>query len=133
MWGWCKGAVTINQGDRLFEESEDSKATVSLEILKGRELSASQIKGVQNYVAANIENMQPENVVVLDNKGNILNEGLEDGSLASTEGYSKQIQIMNETESRIKEDIMKSLTSIFGADHVKVNVRADINFDEKLK
>lgn len=123
-------AITINQGDRLFEESAKSKATVSLGILKGKELSPSQVKGIQNYVSANIENMEPEDVVVLDNKGNILSNGLEDGGYASTEGFSKQMKIVTETESRIKDDIMKSLTSIFGYEHVRVNVRADINFDE---
>lgn len=122
-------ALSINQGDRLFEEDASSKATVSLAIQKGSSLNESQIQGIQNFVSANIENMEPGNVVVLDDKGNILSMDM-DSDIGSVAGYAKQSQILVETEKRIKDDIMKSLSSIFGYDHVRVNVRADVNFDE---
>lgn len=129
----AKLALTLQEADRLFESSGQSKATVSLNLRQGVKLSESQVQGIQNYISGNIKNIETLDVVVLDEKGSILSQNAQGFGGSVNGGFSKQMQIVSETEGRIKNDIMQSLSTIFGYEHVRVNVRADINFDEIVR
>lgn len=125
--------LSLNQQNSIFENNQNhSKATVMLRLGNNVALNESQIKGVQNFVSGAVRNLKSEEVVVLDDKGTMLSgTGGADGEKAGLTGnLTKQEQIVSQTESRIKDDIMKSLSKVFGYDHVTLNVRATINFDE---
>lgn len=116
----------------IFEEKKEMKATVILGFRSGVQLDASQIKGIQHIVSGSVKDLKPEDVVVLDEKGTMISE-FEEGNFNIGSGFGKQLEIINETEKRLKTDIMKSLSTIFGYDHVRVNVKAEINFDEIIR
>lgn len=111
----------------VSSDDEESKATVNIQIARGKELKEEQIKGIQYIVSAAIEGMKAENVVVVDSNGIAISD------FEGTSGSNKQSQILNETESRIKNDIVKSLSTVFGSDSVRVTVRTEINFDEIVR
>lgn len=125
--------LSLSTEKSIFEESENSKATIIVGLKRGTELSETQIKGIQHFVSGAVKNLKPEDVVVLNEMGEDLTAEISDGTIASTSGMNKQLQIVQQTEDRIKRDIEKSLYTIYGKDSVTVNVRANINFDEVVR
>lgn len=126
--------LAIAETASLFETTGiNSKATVAISAKTGMHLTDVQVAGIQNFVSGAVKNMEAKDVVVVDNKGNILSENAANGTTNSTSGLSKQQQIIEQTENRIKSDIIASLSKVYGFDHVTLNVRADINFDEVLR
>lgn len=123
--------LSLAQDTSIFREDETkSKATVGVTLKRNVQLEETQIKGIQNFVAGAIQNLESKDVVVVDAKGVMLSDYADGTQYGS---YSKQAKIVGETEDRIKSDIMKSLSKIFGYNHVDVNVRAAIDFDEIVK
>lgn len=116
--------------DNIFldDAKEEAKATVILGLATGTKLNESQIGGIQHLISAAIEGLKAENVVIVDDQGAVISDGEGDASSSTN-----QMDIVQQTENRIKNDIVKSLASVFGYDSVQVTVRADINFDEIIQ
>ncbi len=58
---------------RLFEVSKAPvTAAVLLRITPGKHLRPDQVNGIIHLVASSVENLQPENVTIVDDEGNIL-------------------------------------------------------------
>jgi flagellar M-ring protein FliF len=124
--------LSLSSEDNFFKDPEPSKATVILKLRQGVHLNESQIKGVQNVISAAVQRLNANEVIVLDELGNILSD-LSNGTQQPGVQASKQAEIVAQSEDRVKNDIMKSLSTIYGYDHVRVNVRASINFDEIVR
>lgn len=90
-------------------------------------MSSDQIEGIQRFVAASVEGLLPENVVIIDNKGNYLS----DNSFDSSEGISsKQLQIKIATKNEIERKVKELLGNyVSSPEDVKVSVNLDMNFD----
>lgn len=125
--------LTFAEESKLFKTANsDSKATVLLGIERGMLLDEKQIKGIQKIVSAAVPNMSPEDVAIVDTNGALLSE-YSSGGQTIAGNMTKQQQIVVETENRIKNDVMESLSKVFGYGHVTMNVRAEINFDEIVR
>jgi len=120
---------------KRFYEQDDKDTPLTAKVIvnekAGYTLTASQVKGIQNFVAGASKSLTPENVTVLNGSGEVISEnGDSDTSSSSSASYSKQEEIKNKMETRINQDITKTLSSVFGYDNIKLTVRADINFDK---
>lgn len=60
----------------LFGEKVLGSASVILNINEGTGITNEQIKGIMHLVASSVENLIPENVAVIDNKGTILSDSI---------------------------------------------------------
>jgi flagellar M-ring protein FliF len=54
------------------DQDEPASASVALHLHPGQALTSEQVRGVRQMVAASVEGMKAENVVVVDNHGNLL-------------------------------------------------------------
>ncbi|MCW5806002.1 MAG: flagellar M-ring protein FliF, partial [Deltaproteobacteria bacterium] len=61
------------------DQNEPASASVALHLHAGQTLSAEQVRGVRQLVAASTEGLRPDGVVVVDNHGNLL-DAAETGS-----------------------------------------------------
>src|SRR4030095_335353 len=66
--------------DSLFGEPRPAKASVVLKLRGQRQLSSSSISGISNMVAASVEGLRPESVVILDSFGRPLARPQEDAT-----------------------------------------------------
>ncbi len=88
----------------------------------------NKVKGIVNLVARGIQNLKPENIVVVDNKGNVLSDLLvqDDGS-ESLKIAREHLKIKERERallvSRIKEALNQSIST------ERLLVSADIEFD----
>ncbi|ADQ06324.1 flagellar M-ring protein FliF [Caldicellulosiruptor hydrothermalis 108] len=108
-------------------KSEATKPTASVKLTLKKSLSSDQIEGIQRFVAASVEGLLPENVVIIDNKGNYLSSNSSD----TTEGLSsKQLQLKIATKNEIEKKVKELLGSyVSSPEDVKVSVNLDMNFD----
>ncbi|MDF1554932.1 MAG: flagellar basal-body MS-ring/collar protein FliF [Deferrisomatales bacterium] len=112
---------------RLFEEqAEPATASVVLQMRGARRLGAQQVQGVVHLVASSVEGLEPDQVTVVDNRGNVLYQqsGDEAGMLATTQlefkrGYEKDV------ESRVRQ----MLEQVLGQGSAVVQVAAQFDFD----
>uniref|UniRef100_A0A7C5Z167 Flagellar M-ring protein n=1 Tax=Caldicellulosiruptor owensensis TaxID=55205 RepID=A0A7C5Z167_9FIRM len=108
-------------------KDEATKPTASVKLTLKKSLSSDQVEGIQRFVAASVEGLLPENVVIIDNKGNYLS----DNSSDTTEGFSsKQLQIKIATKNEIEKKVKELLGNYVNSpEDVKVSVNLDMNFD----
>ena len=126
--------LSVAETPSLFQTTTGlSKATIAVSMKPGMHLTDVQVSGIQNFVSGAVKNMEAKDVVIVDDKGNILSDNTGTSASSSMAGLSKQQQIIEQTENRIKNDIIASLAKVYGYDHVTLNVRANINFDEVVR
>ncbi len=112
---------------QLFASSKVTPtASIVLNMRGG--LSAGQIKAIQHLTAAAVEGLKPEHVSIVDETGKLLASGMGEGSagLKASSLEDKKITI----QSRLKQKIEDIVTSIVGQGNARVQVAAELNFDE---
>ncbi len=110
--------------ETLFGEPRPAKASVVLKLRGQRGLAASTISGITNLVAASVEGLRPEAVVVLDSFGRPLAKPGEEGDdpLGAAQ-MEKQQRIEREMSSRV----VALLEPVVGIQRVRVNVAVKLN------
>ncbi len=110
--------------ETLFGEPRPAKASVVLKLRGTRGLSAGTISGITNLVAASVEGLRPEGVVVVDSFGRPLAKPGEEGDdpLGAAQ-LEKQQRIEREMSSRV----VALLEPVVGVERVRVNVAVKLN------
>lgn len=113
--------------DSLFvSQEEPAKASVVLKLKNNRPLAPSTIKGIASLVAASVEQLRPESVVILDGAGRYLNK-----SSDSTDAGASGAQL--ERQQQIERDLVTKVTALLepvvGTGRVRVNVAAELKPD----
>ncbi len=110
--------------EALFGEARPAKASVVLKLRGQRGLSGSAISGITNLVAASVEGLRPEAVVVLDSFGRPLAKpGEDDDDSLGAAQLEKQQRIEREMSTRV----VALLQPVVGDDRVRVNVAVKLN------
>ena len=110
--------------------AEDKKATtasISLKLRSGKTLSSRQIQGILHLVARAVEGLDPKNIAIIDQDGNMLTKpDEEDGGLDKVTSTQREYQkrVEHELESKIRE----ILGRVVGQGKVVAKVQADVEF-----
>ncbi len=123
----------VTPKESLFKDEQNPPtASVMITYKVGyNTLKNEQIKAIVNLVANSVEGMKPENVVVLDNLGNVLTDKLEEEENV-TAGVQKKIEYKKRVERYYKKEIQSMLEKVVGKGKVVVRVNAELDFT-KLK
>lgn len=108
----------------FVRESEPAKASVVLTLQPGRTLSEGQVNAIVHMVSSSVPQLAAENVTVVDQRGHMLSstgDGL--GSLDGT-----QLDYIREVERSYQQRIEHILAPILGANNVRAQVAAQIDF-----
>jgi flagellar M-ring protein FliF len=112
-----------------FRETQVApSASVLLVLKQGARLSEQQIDGITALVAGAVEGLQPENVTVLDARGNLLSNpeaGNPELTLSST-----QLKLRQALEAHLTEKGQSMLDRVLGPGNAIVRVAATLNFDQ---
>jgi flagellar M-ring protein FliF len=111
--------------ESLFESrSQPAKASVILKLKKNRPLSNASVNGIVNLVAASVEGLRPEAVVLIDSFGRPLARPSTDSDEPlSSAAIDRQQRLEKELAGRV----VSMLEPIVGAEHVRVNVSLRLN------
>jgi len=111
-------------GKKTFlEESADASASVVVELHAGKSLTPDQVKGITNLVASAVENLRPEKVTVVDDRGKVLSRNSDPESAANSE----LSDIKKQREAEIEERIEAILSKVVGNGRVIARVEATLN------
>lgn len=114
----------------LFEDKEKpATAAVTLKVAQGTEIAEEQVKAIANLLGGSVEGLQPENVTIVDTKGNTLSDVLRN------EADPKKLTITQlQLQQKVETDLLKSLQSmldrVFGVGKTVVRTNAVLNFDQ---
>jgi flagellar M-ring protein FliF len=115
--------------ESLFGSREQpAKASVVLTLKSNRKLAPSAAQAITALVAASVEGLRPEQVVVLDSFGRALarGEASEDEALASAD-----LEAQQKFERDMAARVVALLEPVVGVDRVRVNVSARLHPDSQ--
>ncbi|MBU0899637.1 flagellar M-ring protein FliF [bacterium] len=122
--------LIVTPEKKLFiEEEKNATASIKLTLKPYATLESNQIKGIINLVASAVEGLKPENVTIIDNKGNILSDLMENEE-STMEGLSSKQLELQRTEGRgLERAIRSKLGRVLGGDKVEAIVKFEMDFD----
>lgn len=113
--------------DRLFgEQAQPAKASVVLKLRSNRPPAAPFVAGIASLVAAAVEGLQPESVVIIDTFGRPLARPASDGD--SPLGTA-QVERQQLYEQQLGSRVVALLEPVVGEGRVRVNVAARLHQD----
>jgi len=105
----------------------EPSASVFLDLFPGRPILPKQVTGIANLVASSVPELDPQNVAVVDQKGNLLSLEVEDPKIAQA---AQHLDYTRTIENDIILRIRRLLGPIVGEPNFKTEVAADIDFTE---
>jgi flagellar M-ring protein FliF len=110
----------------LFSKDQAEPTASVVLVLQGGPLDKEQVSAIQHLVASAVPNLKANNVSVIDNKGNLLARGAED------DGQDNETleDMRRSYEIRLTRSIEDLLTQTLGADKVRAEVNADLDFNQ---
>jgi flagellar M-ring protein FliF len=103
--------------DSLFGEKRPAKASVVLKLRDRRGLSPATVVGISNLVAASVEGLRPESVVILDSVGRPLTRPEDKDGLGAV-----QLERQQKLESDMAARVVALLEPVVGEGRVRANV-----------
>ena len=119
--------LAIPKPSIFMREQQRPTASVLLSIYAGKTLDRTQVSGIMHLVSSSLPDLPTRNVSIVDQNGTLLSppaDSAAGGGLDATQlSYVQQVE-----QAGIKR-IMEILTPLYGADNVRAQVTADIDFN----
>lgn len=122
--------VHIVLPERSLFIRDQRPATASVLLHLRSPLRSEQVRGIAHLVARSVENLDPENVIIVDQRGKILSD-FQGPDVARGSGLdiASRFQWQRAYERELEHSVQSMLEKVFGVDRVVVRVRATLNFD----
>jgi flagellar M-ring protein FliF len=125
--------VTMPQAQLYIDEEEPYTASVIItpspysDILTNKK----KIQGIIDLIAFGVDRLKPENVVVTDNRGNLLSDFSADDEVTYLTRAKEEWRIKERLRLQMQNEITEKLRSVLGRDRVDVSVEVELDFDQK--
>jgi len=121
--------IVIPDNALFASEQKKTTASVFLKLKDGAQLNPEAVSGVQRLVAASVEGLDPNDVTIVDSRGNLLSRK-NDGIDALT---AEQYEIQNKVESCVASKAQTMLDAVLGPGNSIVRVNAQLDFNQVEK
>jgi len=115
--------LALPRQSAFVRDRADPKASVIVTPYNGRAVSEGQVQAIVHLVSSSIPYMTPANVSVVDQFGRLLTETPESKDLSA-----KQLELRQRLEADYADRVVQLLGPIFGANNVRAQVNADLDF-----
>ncbi|MNG88314.1 Flagellar M-ring protein [compost metagenome] len=117
--------LAIPKSSVFVRDERKPSASVLVELYPGRALDAGQVMAIVNLVATSVPELDKSQVTVVDQKGNLLSEQLQDTALTVA---GKQFDYSRRMEGLLTQRVHNILQPVLGNDRYKAEVSADLDF-----
>ncbi|MFJ4442799.1 flagellar basal-body MS-ring/collar protein FliF [Pseudomonas sp. NPDC089422] len=117
--------LAIPKSSVFVRDERKPSASVLVELYPGRSLEAGQVMAIVNLVATSVPELDKSQVTVVDQKGNLLSEQLQDTALTMA---GKQFDYSRRMEGMLTQRVHNILQPVLGNDRYKAEVSADLDF-----
>ncbi len=121
--------LTLPEKSLYLDEQEKPSASVVLTMQVGKSLKEDQLQCISHLIASSVENLDPENVIILDSLGKLLYGGEDDTFYGKYRSTHEEIQKL--IERRTEEKIISMLAGVVGRDKVTAKVSALMDFTQE--
>ncbi|RJS95150.1 flagellar basal-body MS-ring/collar protein FliF [Salinisphaera sp. Q1T1-3] len=111
----------------FVRDRKQPKASVVLDLYSGRALTKGQVTAIQNLVASAVPGLPVDAVTVVNGRGHLLSRGDTDQNDADGTRLAYAAQVEKTYQQRIQD----LLAPIVGADNVRTQVTADLDFSRR--
>ncbi|HWU84547.1 MAG TPA: flagellar basal-body MS-ring/collar protein FliF, partial [Rhodocyclaceae bacterium] len=112
----------------FLRDEQKPSASVLVSLYPGRVLEPSQIAGIVHLVSSSVPQLNPANVSVVDQDGNLISQKkdpLEEAGLDPS-----QLKYVHDVEASYIKRIEEIVGTVVGASNVKARVAADVDFSQ---
>lgn len=117
--------LVLPQRELFSREQRPATASVFLSLRNNATLGQEQIQAIQHLVAASVPQLKAANVAIIDQGGNLLARGEEEGS--NSAGGAEDLR--QKYEMRLSRSLEDMVGRIVGYGRVRATVTANLNFD----
>ena len=111
---------------RLFaSEQKPAQAAVVLTLKRGNPLGGAKVQGIVHLVASSVEGLEPSQVTVVDNHGEVLSQNTADEEAQLT---ATQIETQRRVEHDLEQRVQTMLDQVLGRDKSVIRVTAPLEF-----
>ncbi len=121
--------IVIPEKVLFKKDQKDPTASITLSLRSGRSISRLNVEGIQNLVAGSVEGMEPDNVMIVDQRGRVLSEKKSDKSTIAGLTATQYEQQMN-VEKYLSGKVQSMLDGVLGPGNSEVRVNADLDFTQ---
>ena len=119
--------VVLPENRLLLENQRKPTASVFVRVKGNVQLPQESVNSIRFLVARAVEGLQPDQVTVVDNRGNVLSETIEsDSGLGLT---ASQLAIRRNLEHYLAKKAEGMLEAVLGPGQAVVRVAAEVNLD----
>ncbi|MEN9825765.1 MAG: flagellar M-ring protein FliF [Pseudomonadota bacterium] len=109
------------------QDKKPTTASIMLRLKPGKQLSPKQVQGILHLVARAVEGLEPNNIAIVDELGNMLTKPEEeDGGLDKVTSAQREYQ--KRVERELETSIREILGRVVGHNKVVAKVQADVDF-----
>jgi flagellar M-ring protein FliF len=109
----------------FVRQKRTPSASVVVKLAPGRTLEKGQVAAVIHMVASSVPDLQASKVTVVDQRGNLLSGDMDTREMMLT---ANQFEYTKQLEEHYQERVEEILRPILGADNVRAQVTADVDF-----
>jgi flagellar M-ring protein FliF len=117
--------IAMGQKTLFVRDRTPAKASVTLKLSGRATLSSATVTGIRNLVAYAIDDLRPESVVVMDDRGRPLAVAGDDDEV----GSPAQLEAKAQLEDQLVRKVGTMLDALVGPQHYRVHVTARLNHD----
>ncbi len=119
--------LVLPRRELFSRDRQEPSASIVLMLGGNRGLDAQQVSSIQHLVAAAVPGLKPTMVSIIDDQGNLLARGTEEGNVSQTAGRAEEMRVGY--ESRLVRTIEEMLARSLGPGNVRAQVSAEMDFD----
>ncbi|HYB11450.1 MAG TPA: flagellar basal-body MS-ring/collar protein FliF [Alphaproteobacteria bacterium] len=120
--------LVLPRRELFSAERQEPSASIALAMRTAERPSAQVVAAIQHLVASAVPGLKSARVSVIDDRGTLLARGAGDGNDDSLAGLSSD-ERRRAYEDQVRRKIIEILEPIVGADRVRAEVTADMDFD----
>lgn len=120
--------IALPERSIFLRDEKEPSASVFIKLRPGADITSQQVRAIRNLVAASVEDLKPENVVVIDDRGRNLTAALDEREEEAVS--NKQLRIRRDFERELEKKIQTALEEALGYGNVKVRVSVELDFSK---
>lgn len=109
----------------FVRDTRKPTASVFVQVYAGRSLNKVQVASITNLVASSIPELNPKDVTVVDQKGQLLNQQDVNEEVAMV---ARQLDYIRKVEDRLAQSVRGILEPVVGTGRFQAEVSADVDF-----
>ena len=119
--------ISPSNDSPFVTEKEDAKASVLLKLKGSKILPEDNTQAIVNLLAASVEGLKPEHVVVIDQFSRILSRSGSDPMVGASDTQKK---IQREEEDHLVQRVTDLLEPVVGLGKVRATAHVELDFDK---